>query len=135
MPRRSPDFIAAHSGGGTRLRVPPDLGPAERAVFVQLIGSQPASRFDQSDYPALELYCRCVVAEKLAFNELNAATGEDRGPRLREWAALARQVGVSARRLKINPAGRGETRASNEPAPATSAYAQMRIAETAFRDN
>ena len=135
MPRRAPDVIAAYNGTGQRLKAPKDLDPAAAGVFAQLISALPAGFFETSDLPVIELYCRCVVGERLAYNEMMVATDlEVRGKWLREWTSLARQIGTAARRLRINPSGRGEIRSGTEQPATRSYYDQMEIAGKVFRD-
>jgi hypothetical protein len=55
------------------LQPPDDLNALERAEFVSTVLGSPPNHFQTSDVATLAAYARCVIAEKRAAGELDAA--------------------------------------------------------------
>jgi hypothetical protein len=136
-PRRSPDYQVELAGKGERIKCPGDLDASAAFEFIRVVACMPPSWFEEADVPMVAAYARAIIGEKLASLELEAEPIIDgkASPWLAIWQARVRTVGVLARRLRLNPAGRGGTKTGNEPPEAASYYDRVQIAKGAFRDD
>jgi hypothetical protein len=108
MPRQS----AAAAGfpnvsGAERLSPPSDLGPDERAVFVDLVAASRPEHFKASDLPLLCAYARAVTIENQSAKEL--ASGDAKA--LPKWNGAVKALVSLSMRLRLSP----QSRASNNP--------------------
>jgi hypothetical protein len=126
MPRKS-SIVVPFAETAARIAPPPDLKGAARSQFLDLVLACRADHFDRVDVPLLARYSRALIAEKLAADELERASViDDRpSPWLQVWQARMRAVTTLSRMLKLNPAGRQSTPAS-DPEP-ISAYERMAL--------
>ena len=74
MPRKSTAELAALKvvaldGKPPRLRPPPSLNEAERAVFIDLVAAAKSDHFVASDLPLLTRYCEAIVASRYSGRE------------------------------------------------------------------
>jgi phage terminase small subunit len=109
-----------------RLRPPAELTADEKAIFLAIVGSNPASKFEPSDLFLLAAYVRALALEQRASAELRADGGVRDG-KLSPWLSVLSQTTKSiialAHRLRLSPQGRQPTLA-RRPVPA-SAYELM----------
>lgn len=62
--------IAAPLESVSRLLAPMHISDAERGVWLEVVGDQPADAFTPTHSPLLELYCRHVVQARVIADEL-----------------------------------------------------------------
>jgi phage terminase small subunit len=130
MPRRSASSAAFPLASASRLKPPEDLGPLERAEFLNLVLASRADHFNAADLPAISAYCRAIVAERRAAGELDAAPVTEDGkpsPWLPVWQAQLRALTTLARRLQIGPAGSKPKYGEPKEAAPVSYYEMMEL--------
>ncbi|PIZ30001.1 MAG: hypothetical protein COY40_05600 [Alphaproteobacteria bacterium CG_4_10_14_0_8_um_filter_53_9] len=62
------------AGRNTRLQPTATLGPAERAVWMDVVNDQPANSFTQAHSHIMEMYCRHVVHSRIISTQLASVT-------------------------------------------------------------
>jgi hypothetical protein len=109
MPRQSAASLSFPGVAGVpdRLKPPSDLGPDERAVFLDLVTSNKPEHFKPSDSALLCAYTRAVVLERRSAAEL--AAGDDKA--VVRWNAATKAMVSLSMRLRLSP----QSRASNTP--------------------
>jgi hypothetical protein len=125
MPRGAASDFGFSTPAQSRLQPPDDLNPLERQEFLDVVNGIPANHFQPCDTATLAQYARAVVAERRAAGELDAAPVVDNKPSpwLPIWLGQLRACTTLARRLSINPAGRGSAPAPE--LPRVSYYSRM----------
>ena len=97
--------------GLTRLRPPPELGEAEREIWVSIVAACGAKHFERSDNPLLVRYCQNVVLARQAAAALTRE-GAIIGGRPSPWLIVAekcdRALVALAMRLRLSPQARRE---------------------------
>jgi phage terminase small subunit len=128
MPRKSTAELAALKvvaldGKPPRLRPPPSLNEAERAVFIDLVAAAKSDHFVASDLPLLTRYCEAIVLGDRAAVELRQAAIVD--GKVSPWISIqekaTKAVIMLSMRLRLSP----QSRAANNPTrpvPRLSAY-------------
>jgi hypothetical protein len=113
----------------TRIAPPPDLEGPARSQFLDISLACRPDHFDRVDVPLLARYARALIAEQKAADELERASViDDRpSPWLAVWVARMHVVTVLSRLLKVNPAARQSSPASEDAAPPISAYERMAL--------
>jgi hypothetical protein len=104
------------------------LGPAERAVFCDLVGSCKPDAFRASDLPLLSAYCRAIALERRSAAEL--AAGDDRA--VVRWNAATKAMLGLAMRLRLSPQARAPnnpSRPGSRPERPLSYYEQQALLE------
>lgn len=130
MPRKSAAALSTISAPSRSLRLqpPPSLGKDERAVFLEIVGSNEPGHFRPSDAPLLASYAEVIVTLRLAARELK------RGMISEDWKispwfaiqerAIKSQVALSMR-LRLSPQARQPNNPSRPVSPMT-AYEEIR---------
>lgn len=102
--------LAAPASLTTRLQPPGHVSEAERGVWLELVGDQPAAAFTAVHSPLIEMYCRHVVQSRILADEivnfdrawLADKDGLDRYDRLLKMAERETRAASSfATRLRI----------------------------------
>jgi hypothetical protein len=96
-------------GRSTRLRPPPTLSPAARAIFLSIVTDEPASHFKISDLPLLARYCEATALAERAERELQRDDVE--AAWLTRWEKANRVLSAHSMRLRLSP----QSRAPNTP--------------------
>jgi hypothetical protein len=130
MPRPSSASLSfpGVTGAPSRLAPPPDLGPDERQVFCDLVGSSKPDAFRDSDQPLLSAYCRAIVLERSAAAELAGGDGKA----LAKWNGAVKAVVALSMRLRLSPQSRQPHtpgRAGGKVEPTMSYYQRMSLLE------
>jgi phage terminase small subunit len=129
MPRKSAAHLAINVPrlAANRLRPPATMSKPERKVFAQLVGTNPANHFRQSDAPLLHVYCEVIITLRTAASELKKGVVFD--GKISPWVAVQERAIKSmvalSMRLRLSP----QARAPNNPSRATarsSVYEEMR---------
>jgi hypothetical protein len=104
MPRQSVAAIGFPSVNGAppRLTPPPDLGPDEREIFIDLVAANKPEHFRASDLPLLSAYVRAVSLERRSAAEL--ADGDDEA--LARWNGAVKALLGLSQRLRLSPQSR-----------------------------
>jgi phage terminase small subunit len=84
-----------------RIKPPPHLDQAERAVFEKIVADCPPSHFSQSDAPLLVAYCQAYLLVQAAFE---AAC--DDPSQLPAWERSARVMASLSTKLRLAPSTR-----------------------------
>ena len=110
MPRRSTASLSiAHlSPLPGRLQPPPELGAIEAEVFRATVAAAPLGHFAAEDLPLLCAYCRAIVLERRAAEELaaGAVVGSAVSPWLAVHGQMVRALAQLSVRLRIGPKSR-----------------------------
>jgi P27 family predicted phage terminase small subunit len=112
----------------SRLRPPADLPDAERAVFLDIVGTCDAKHFRPSDLPLLTTYCSSTVVAAQAAEHLRN-DGPVIAGRVSPWVTVrekaTREMVALSMRLRLSPQAR---QANNPSRPAhISAYERMAL--------
>jgi hypothetical protein len=101
--------VTAVDGRTSRLRPPPSLNQAERAIFLDIVGSTDAGHFVAADLPLMSAYVRAVAQEELSGRELQRGGYVVNG-RPSPWIVIqeksVRAVTALAARLRLCPQSR-----------------------------
>ena len=110
MPRRSTASLSiAHlSPLPDRLQPPAELGAVEAEVFRATVAAIPQGHFAAEDLPLLCAYCRAIVLERRAAEELaaGAVAGNQPSPWLAIHGQMVRALSQLSVRLRIGPKSR-----------------------------
>ena len=106
---------------GQRLKPPTCLGEAERAIFIDLIGSVPAAQFQASDLPLICRWCELEVMAQTAADELRdsgmvTADGK-KSPWVEIHAMATKGQAMLALRLRLGPQSRQPRAPKTQAAP------------------
>jgi phage terminase small subunit len=110
MPRRSAASLHFPIVRTERLRPPSGLNERERALFADIVNSNPAEQFRPSDGLLLVAYCRAVLLERAAAERLacDGHVSSDNKPSA--WVAIQRDATKTmttlARVLRLSPMAR-----------------------------
>jgi phage terminase small subunit len=114
-----------------RLRPPPHLTPAEKEVFVAIVGAVEPRHFHPSDLPLMASYAVSIVQEQEAARRLQAE-GYIVNGRPSPWIVIQekahRQMIALTLRLRLSPQGRGNRNRKVEP-DSISVYERMELEE------
>jgi phage terminase small subunit len=132
MPRRS--AASLHFPAFTRverLTPPPDLSPDERALFVNIVATNPADHFRPSDAPLLCSYVRAVLLERKAAENLAAQGYVTVDNKASAWVAIQMQASKTllqcARALKLSPTSRRPSASRAGKGVTMNYYDRMRL--------
>lgn len=133
MPRKSAASLHFQDIVRTeRLRPPADLDASERQIFLDIVGTTAADHFRPSDSLLLSAYCRAVVREREASEQLaQGVVSIDN--KLSSWVAVQaqalKQVLSLARLLKLTPLARrsNPSRPGKPQQQQQSYYERMRL--------
>jgi hypothetical protein len=89
------------------LAPPPDLGPEERTIFLDLVAASKPDAFRVSDLPLLSAYVRSIALERRSAAELAAGDGRA----VVRWNAATKAMVSLSMRLRLSP----QSRAPNNP--------------------
>ena len=109
-----------------RLRPPAKLNEAQRAAFLDIVGSSPPTQFAPSDMPLLVGLARAIVAEDLAVAHLEREGTVIEG-KLNAWAVAKekshKEIIALTHKLRLSPAARSH--ALLKPEKAVSVYDRL----------
>jgi hypothetical protein len=130
MPRASAASLSFPGVAGTpdRLKPPSDLGPAERAVFIDIIANNRPEHFKPSDSVLLCAYARACVLEARSALELGG--GDPKA--LPRWNGAVKAMLGLAMRLRLSPQSRQPnlpSRPGAKPPRELSVYERMALQE------
>ena len=122
--------ITGYAGVTRRLSPPECLGDLQRALFVDLVASCPASQFRKSDVGLLARYSELtVMAEQAAFELQQNGMVTDKG-KVSPWFSIhnaaTRELRMLSQRLHLGPRSRTLKVAKTQAAP-TSYYEKMAL--------
>jgi hypothetical protein len=133
MPRKSAAALSVVSldAATPRLRPPATLSEAERALFVDLISTNRAEHFQQSDLPLLCRYVEAAVMAERAAAELreNPVINGKASPWLVIQEKNLRAMVSLSMRLRLSPQARNPKTSSARPAQPLSYYERMALSE------
>lgn len=123
--------ITGYAGATRRLSPPECLGDLQRAVFIDLVASCPASQFRKADVGLLARYSElAVMAEQAAFELQQGGMVTDKG-RVSPWFtihnAATRELRMLSQRLHIGPRSRTLKVAKTQAASTMSYYEKMAL--------
>ena len=132
MPRQSAAFPVIPGAPQQRLRPPPDLTPAEKALFVDIVADYRPEHFKPTDAALLVVYVRAVLAEREAAERLETEGKVVDGkpsPWLSVLAQASKTMLTFARSLRLGPLARAPSRASRpgKPERPLSVYERMAL--------
>jgi phage terminase small subunit len=117
-------------GTPERLSPPSSLSEAERAAFLQIVGSCSPRHFLPSDLPLVVSYACAITLDRVAAEHLRdegAVVNGKPSPWLVVQEKQHRAMVSLSLRLRLSPQGRAQVAPKAEPIP--SAYERMRVEE------
>ena len=129
MPRKSAAAIAINQPptAANRLRPPATLSAAQRAVFLELVGSNEPGHFQPSDAPLLATYCEVICMLQEASNQLKKGIVFD--GRVSPWVGVQergiKSMVALSMRLRLSPQARAPNNPSRPNKP-VSVYEEIR---------
>jgi hypothetical protein len=123
--------ITGYAGASRRLSPPECLGDLQKAAFIDLVSSAPASQFRPSDVGLLCRYAELtVMAEQAAFELQQQGMVTAKG-RVSPWFAVhnaaTRELRMLSQRLHLGPRSRTLKAVKTETGRAPSYYERMAL--------
>ena len=123
--------ITGYAGATRRLSPPESLGALQRAAFIDLVSSAPASQFRRSDVGLLARWAELtVMCEQAAFELQQGGMVTDKG-KVSPWFAIhnaaTRELRMLSQRLHLGPRSRTLKAVKTQPGRPPSYYERMAL--------